>query len=220
MTKVAIIDYGSGNLKSVYNAVKRCEESLSNIKSVKVTDSSAEISSASHIILPGVGSFKSCLEGFYSKKNLYESLVQNVIENEKPFLGICVGMQMLCSRSTENGDHKGFGWFDGVVERMNVDTSEFKIPHMGWNELLIEKAHPVLENINFSSQKCFNAYFVHSYVCNLNNHDHEILSTNYGKKFTSMIAKKNVLGTQFHPEKSHKFGLSFLKSFFNWQGDI
>jgi len=218
MTRIAIIDYGSGNLRSVYNAVKRCEQIIKNIKTINVTDSQTIIDNSTHIILPGVGSFKSCLDGFHSKKNLYKSLYRNVFNLKKPFLGICVGMQMLCDRSLEGGNHQGFGWIAGSVERIEVNNNEYKIPHMGWNELVVDKKHPVIENITCKSKKNLNAYFVHSYACRLLNKEDQVLFTNYGQEFTSMVAKNNIVGTQFHPEKSHTFGLSFLESFIKWQG--
>ena len=221
MSLVSIIDYGSGNLRSVYNAVKKVMTKNTKCKQVIVTNKSSEILRSSHIILPGVGSFKSCLNGVYSSPGLYESIQENTIVKLRPFLGICVGMQMMANKGYEEGERNGFGWIDGDVRLIKPENASYKIPHIGWNNLKIKKKNKFIDLIlrekKFIKQE-INAYFVHSYAFELKNKEDEIISTNYGKNITAMIGKKNILGTQFHPEKSQLFGQNFLKAFLTWEG--
>ena len=217
MKRVIIIDYGSGNLKSVYNSVKFCSQFQKNLE-ITVSNNPKKIDSSTHIILPGVGSFKNCLDGFYKQPDLKDSLQKNVFEFQKPFLGICVGMQMMMTNGYEDGLHRGFNWFNGDVKKLSV-SKNLKLPHIGWNNLKLENPHPIIENlkkkqVNFLSEN--NAYFVHSYSCLPTNKKETIISTEYGGKISAMIGKQNIVGTQFHPEKSHLFGLAFLDSFLDW----
>ncbi|MAH78888.1 MAG: imidazole glycerol phosphate synthase subunit HisH [Rickettsiales bacterium TMED254] len=221
MSLVSIIDYGSGNLRSVFNAVKNVISKKTNCRKVIVTNEPSEILKSSHIILPGVGSFKSCLNGVYNSPGLFEAIQENTIVKLKPFLGICVGMQMMANKGFEEGERNGFGWIEGDVKLIRPELKSLKIPHIGWNNLKIEKKHKfidlILKNKKFYNKE-INAYFVHSYAFELKNKENEILSTDYGKNITAMIGKSNILGTQFHPEKSQMFGLSFLKAFLMWEG--
>ena len=213
MKRVVIINYGSGNLKSVYNALKNV-----SVKNQEVTVSSllSDIKKATHLILPGVGSFESCLEGL-RKTSLVEPLEELVIEKRKPFLGICVGMQMLATKGYENGEFSGLNWIEGEVKKIQVKKTGLKIPHMGWNDLTfnrnIEFTDNLQKNINIRADEKISAYFVHSYNFDIKNEAEKILTTSHGEEITAMISKNNIIGTQFHPEKSHKFGLAFLKTF-------
>ena len=210
MARIAIIDYGSGNLRSVYNAVKRCEQIIKNIRTINVTDSETIIDNSTHIILPGVGSFKSCLDGFHGKKNLYKSLYRNVFNMKKPFLGICVGMQMLCDRSLEDGNHEGFGWIAGSVERIKVNNNEYKIPHMGWNSITFDSAMPMTDGLTSGHDQF---YFVHSYHIVPQDPSLALFHTDYGGQFVSGIRSGNCYATQFHPEKSQAKGLHLYRNF-------
>lgn len=224
MNSVSIVDYGSGNLKSVYNAVKQILNKQTFCSNVKVTNNIKELNESSHFILPGVGSFKGCLKGFYSNPGLFECLEDNVINKKKAFLGICVGMQMLAQRGFEGGKSKGFGWIDGDVQLFSLKDKSLKIPHIGWNSLLFNNEHPFIgywkKNSRMNLNKEINAYFVHSYVFKEKSKKNQLLSSNYGHDFTAMIGKENILGTQFHPEKSQKFGLDFLSAFINWDSRL
>ena len=215
---VSIIDYGSGNLKSVFNAFSNI---LPKKGMVKVTSSHDDIKKSSHIVLPGVGSFESCINGL-KKSKMIECIEDNVLIKKKPFLGICVGMQMLAKKGFENGNFSGLGWINGSVKKIDTNNKNLKIPHMGWNDLEIKNKNSFLELfLKKAKPKNRNlcAYFVHSYNYNLEDPNNLILSTKYGQEITAMIAKKNIIGTQFHPEKSHTFGLEFLKAFVEWKGN-
>tara|TARA_Y100000589_G_scaffold302412_1_gene313976 strand:+ start:993 stop:1649 length:657 start_codon:yes stop_codon:yes gene_type:complete len=215
---ISIIDYGSGNLKSVLNAFSNI---LSKKSVVKITSSQDDIKKSSHIVLPGVGSFESCINGL-KKSKMIECIEDNVLIKKKPFLGICVGMQMLAKKGFENGSFSGLGWIDGNVKKIDTKNKNLKIPHMGWNDLEIKNKNSFLELfLRKTKQKNreFCAYFVHSYNYNLEDPNNLILSTKYGQEITAMIAKNNIIGTQFHPEKSHTFGLEFLKTFVEWKGN-
>ena len=222
MINITIIDYGSGNLKSVYNSVNLCSQNVENKLSIYVTNNKKKIDNSSHVILPGVGSFSSCLSGLKQHRDLFETINENIISKGKPFLGICVGMQMLFSEGHENGKTEGFGWIPGKVTKIKPRNGNYKIPHIGWNSLTLRNRHPFVNqleknSLSFKSNEDTNAYFVHSYSCKPDNKDHTILSTDYGEQISAMVARDNILGTQFHPEKSHSFGLAFLNSFINWK---
>ena len=195
MKKICVIDYGSGNIKSVYNAVKK---TLVGIKGdILVTSEKKKINESSHIILPGVGSFKACIEGL-QRINVLDTIKKKVFENCCPFLGICVGMQMLSTVSYEKGTHKGLNWIPGKVKKLKASDKNF---------ISILKNKTKIEN-------SLSAYFVHSYVFILENNSNLVLSTEHGQSITAMISKDNIFGTQFHPEKSHTFVLIFLETFF------
>jgi len=214
MKEAVIIDYGSGNISSVYNAVKKV--SLDKSCKVKVTSLARDLKKASHIILPGVGSFESCVTGL-EKSGIKEQLIESVIEKKTPFLGICVGMQMLATKGYENGEFFGLNWVKGEVRKINTHKQKLKIPHMGWNSLKFLKYNSfvkkLINKINTGNCDEINAYFVHSYNFKLKYPSEKILTTNYGEEITAMISKENIIGTQFHPEKSHYFGLAFLQTF-------
>ncbi len=214
MTKVIIIDYGSGNIKSVYNAIK--EVTRDKVCEIKVSSSVKDIKASSHIILPGVGAFNPCLNGL-KKKKIKKHLEEMVLEKKRPFLGICIGMQMLATKSFENGEFLGLNWIEGEVKKINTHQKKLKIPHMGWNTLNFQKetsfTKRLLKKLKFDNFMEISAYFVHSYNFKNRHKNEKIITTTYGQEITAMISKDNIIGTQFHPEKSHKFGLAFLKTF-------
>ena len=211
MKLLTIIDYGSGNIKSVYNAFNK----ISSKKKFKLLISSkkSDIEKSSHLVLPGVGSFESCISGLRNS-NLIDSILKKVEIEKKPFLGICVGMQMLATKGFENGEFLGLNWIEGNVKKIKKVNKKLKIPHMGWNNLQFKKENYFIKKlkkkINTSE---ISAYFVHSYNFNTKNSEDKIVSTFYGQEITAMVSKDNIIGVQFHPEKSHKFGLKFLETF-------
>ena len=197
---VCLLDYGSGNVKSVYNILDFLGYN------VKISNSSEDIKNSTHIILPGVGAFGA------SMKKIMNTIPFDVLENEvlqkgKPFLGICVGMQVLADKGLEFGEHKGFGWIPGIVNK--IETKELPSLHIGWNDIIIKKNTPLLKGLN--DNKDF--YFVHSYVFDVENKDYIVAQTEYGNTFTSVISKDNIFGIQFHPEKSQKAGQLIFKNF-------
>ena len=224
MNSVSIVDYGSGNLRSVYNAVKQIINKTALCTSVKVTHDIKELNKSSHFILPGVGSFKGCLKGFYSNPGLFECLEENIIYRKKAFLGICVGMQLLAQKGFEGGESNGFGWIDGDVKLLSVNDKSIKIPHIGWNSIEFNNDHPFIsfwkKNTKINLKKEINAYFVHSYIFKPKFIRNQLLKSHYGFEFSAMVGKENILGTQFHPEKSQKLGLDFLSAFINWDLDL
>ena len=207
--KIAIINYGYGNLHSVNQAFKKANNDYDLNAEIEVTNNPNEINKADKIVLPGVGSFTDCLNAIKSIDGIYESLQEQVISKKKYFMGICVGMQLLADIGYENEKNDGFGWVSGTVEKMNVPL-DYKIPHMGWNTIQF-KNNDLFKGINQNSD----FYFVHSYE--FKTVDKNILATtNYASKVTAAIKKDNIFGTQFHPEKSHKNGQKLIKNFINW----
>ena len=209
---VLIIDYGSGNIKSVYNSVKRTLYNFNKFSEVKVSKNLLEIKKADKIILPGVGSFDQCMSRIRKIKDLVETLKYQVITKKKPFLGICVGMQILAYQGYENQKTKGLCWIDGDVRSLKnfMDLSEnLKIPHMGWNSLSIRKNNKLLNNITDNDQ----FYFVHSYFFDIKHKKNVICNTKYGIDIPAIVNQDNIFGFQFHPEKSGRSGLKIL---YNW----
>ena len=207
-SKVVIIDYGSGNLRSVFNALESVKNSDQQIL---ISSNSSNLKDASHIILPGVGAFKDCMKGLLSCPNMIEE-IKLQIQKGKKFLGICVGMQLLADVGFEDGETAGLGLIKGKVKRLNNDQGELKIPHIGWNNLNILRSHSILEGIKENDH----AYFVHSYYFELEDTNNALAQSSYGSnKINAVIAKNNIIATQFHPEKSAEAGLKLLKNFIN-----
>ena len=200
-TNTIIIDYGSGNLRSVAKAFEHVSSG-----SVKVTSNANDLASATHIVLPGVGAFGDCITGLSTIPGMIDALSAEVLEKKKPFLGICVGMQMLAEFGHEYGKHKGLGWIKGEVKRIET-AQELPIPHMGWNELEFKRPLKLTEGMGKD------VYFVHSYCFNAANQTDVIATTNYGTEITAIIARDNIMGVQFHPEKSQNAGLVLLRNF-------
>ena len=215
--KVADIEFGSGNLKSVYRSLEKASYDKNNIRII-VTNKSKIIESADRIILPGVGSFTDCKEGLELISNLIDTLNESVLVRERPFLGICVGMQLMATYGTENKKVKGLDWIPGKVIAINPNPrhqsngQKIKIPHMGWNKILFDKTHPVLKGLTKESY----FYFVHSYHFKCDSQDAVLAEVNYNEKFAALVGINNFLGTQFHPEKSQTLGIKFLSNFLKW----
>ena len=204
--KIALIDYGSGNLQSAYKAL----ELVSNCKKkIFITSNSKDLLKADKIILPGVGAFADCMKGLKSISGMIDVLNEVVLEKKKPFLGICIGMQLLATEGKEKGNHKGLGWIKGKVIKIKKNK-KIKIPHMGWNTVKVISKHPILK------RKKFESYFVHSYNFVCRDKKNIIATCDYQQKITAIVGKENIIGTQFHPEKSQKIGLEILKNFISW----
>jgi len=203
---IAVIDYGMGNLRSVEKAL----QSLGY--DAKITSDVDEVLNADRAVLPGVGAFADCKAGL--EESGLKDAVLKFIDSGKPFLGICVGMQLLFEKSYEFGEHEGLGIFKGVVRKFPDDLPEkgMKIPQMGWNQVKKRADHPILEGIETGDY----LYFVHSYCAKADEPEAEVLACEYGVEFTAMVAKGNVAATQFHPEKSQKLGVNILKNFATW----
>ena len=210
---ILIIDYGSGNIKSVYNSVKKILNDYNMSIDVKVSNNLLEIKNSYKIILPGVGSFNQCMDRINKREDLVGILNDQVITKKKPFLGICVGMQILADYGYENKKTKGLSWIDGEVKSLKnfIDNSQnLKIPHMGWNNLSVNsKTINLLHDITDEDQ----FYFVHSYFFDIKNKKNIICNTKYGIDIPAIINDDNILGFQFHPEKSGRSGLKIL---YNW----
>ncbi|HEY1631045.1 MAG TPA: imidazole glycerol phosphate synthase subunit HisH [Rhizomicrobium sp.] len=205
---VALIDYGSGNLRSAEKALARA-----GARDIAVTADPAVIARAERIVLPGVGAFADCMNGVRSIPGMIAALENAVLNDGRPFLGICVGMQLLASVGREFGDHEGLGWIGGEVVRLAPKDPALKIPHMGWNELALNRAHPLLDGIENGAH----AYFVHSYEFRAADPYGVLATTGYGGPVTAMLARGNIAGTQFHPEKSQAVGLRLLANFLAWR---
>ena len=211
MNLLTIIDYGCGNIRSVYNAFNLISEQ----KKLRIVISSnkSDIDKSSHLVLPGVGSYETCINGLRNS-NLIDSILKKVNIEKKPFLGICVGMQMLASKGFENGEFIGLNWIKGNVKKIKKSHELLKIPHMGWNNLLIKKENSFIKKLKKKiDNPSISAYFVHSYNFETEDSKNKIMTTNYGQEITAMVSKENIIGVQFHPEKSHKFGIKFLETF-------
>ncbi len=204
---VAIIDYGLGNILSAQQSFLKVANENNLKANVIITNKPEDIAESTHIVLPGQGAFESCMKGLSSIPRMIDELTKSVINNKIPFLGICVGMQLLANISYENGEHKGLGWIEGQVEKLSVNN--LKLPHMGWNEVkIINDNNKLIEG-----KKPNDYYFVHSYFFDCKHNKNIIGTTNYGKNFTSFVSKENIYGVQFHPEKSSKQGLELIKNF-------
>ena len=208
--KTVIIDYGSGNLHS---ALKAFERAAGKTGQVAVTSDPDMVRKAERIVLPGVGAFKDCHEGLNAVPGMRETLQDQVIVRGKPFLGICVGMQLMATRGLEHDITKGFGWIAGDVKAITPADPALKIPHMGWNTLDVRNRHPLLAGIDEGAH----AYFVHSYHLEALLPDDVIATTDYAGPITAMVGYDNLAGTQFHPEKSQMLGLALIANFLGWK---
>lgn len=208
-SKIVIIDYNSGNLRSVFNAIYSIKEPS---QEVLISNNPQDLKNATHIILPGVGAFQDCIHGLSQVNGMIDE-IKNQIKNNKPFLGICVGMQLLADFGFENGKTAGLGLIKGVVKKINNDNGSLKIPHIGWNNLEILQTHPLLSNIENGEH----TYFVHSYLFECENQNNITAQVSYGSnKINAVLIQNNIFATQFHPEKSAKAGLQLLKNFINF----
>jgi imidazole glycerol-phosphate synthase subunit HisH len=211
MSLVALIDYGSGNLRSAEKALARAAIERGSGHEIVVTSDPAVAAGAERIVLPGVGAFADCMSGLKALPGMVEALREAVLQRGVPFLGICVGMQLLASVGREFGDHQGLGWIPGEVVKLTPSDPALKIPHMGWNELTFG-SHPLFAGL----QPGAHAYFVHSYAIHPSDPGHVLATSEYGGVFAAAVGRDNIAGTQFHPEKSQTAGLTFLANFLSW----
>ena len=208
MKKIIIVDYGLGNIRSAEQSLKKIVEEDNQAAEVYVINKAKDLDLATHVILPGQGAFASCMNGLKNMPGMIDELSENILIKKKPFLGICVGMQLLANVGYENGNHAGLGWIGGEIRK--IAENNLKLPHMGWNEVVIKKENDLIKEKNNH-----NYYFVHSYYFECKSHENKIATTDYGLNFASMISKDNIFGVQFHPEKSSTNGLKLLKNFIN-----
>jgi glutamine amidotransferase len=206
-----LIDYESGNLHSAEKAFQRMARET-GAGEVLVTDRAEDVARADRIVLPGDGAFPACRNALLAVTGVYDAMREAVIEKGRPFLGICVGMQMLASRGHEYEEVEGFGWIPGDVVRIAPSDPALKVPHMGWNDLVIDRRHPVLEGLATGDH----AYFVHSYQFHVDDPAHLLAHCDYAGDVTAIVGRDNILGTQFHPEKSQAAGLRLISNFLTW----
>ena len=207
--KIAIIDYESGNLKSVSKAVELASNNILNKSDVKIINSANELKNFDKIVLPGQGSFKQCYQSLLSIEGMIDELTNAVLEKQKPILGICVGMQLFSSFGEEDGGSKGFNWIKGKVNKINLTDKNLKLPHMGWNNISINQKSKLFSGIENESH----FYFVHSFAFDVENDQFISATTNYSTEIISAVEKDNIFGTQFHPEKSQANGIKILENF-------
>jgi len=209
--RAALIDYGSGNIASAAKALSRAAAETSG-HDIIVTADPDMVRKSERIILPGVGAFADCMRGLGAVPGMIEALNESVIRNGKPILGICVGMQLMATAGREFGVHNGLNWIGGDVIPLSPADPALKIPHMGWNEIDLVRNHPVFAGLDESA----NAYFVHSFEMKPVTAAHLLATTDYGGAVTAAIGRDNIVGTQFHPEKSQAVGLKILGNFLGW----
>jgi glutamine amidotransferase len=210
MPVTALIDYGSGNLAS---AAKALAHAAAGKHEIVTTADPQVVKDAERVVLPGVGAFADCMRGLVAVPGMVEALREKVLKEGAPFLGICVGMQLMATVGVEFGRHAGLGWIAGEVVKITPDDPALKIPHMGWNELKKMQSHALLEGIPAGSH----AYFVHSFQLVPALPEDLIATTDYGGPLTAMVGNENIAGTQFHPEKSQATGLKLLENFLRWR---
>src|ERR1700759_2527292 len=213
---VAIIDYGSGNLHSAAKAFERAARTHENPQKIAVTRDPEAVYRADRIVLPGVGAFADCRKGLDALDGMLDALNEAVRNKARPFLGICVGMQLMATRGKEYVTTEGLNWIAGDVEKISPRDESLKIPHMGWNTLDVLQEHPVLERLPLGP-KGRHAYFVHSYHLNAANEAEVLARADYGGPVTAIVARDTAIGTQFHPEKSQRFGLALISNFLKWK---
>jgi glutamine amidotransferase len=210
---VAIIDYGSGNLRSAAKAFERRARELATGDSILVTGDPDAVAKADRVVLPGVGAFGDCRRGLEAIDGMIDALADAAVAKARPFLGICVGTQLMADVGLEHGRHPGFGWIPGEVREIAPDDPALKVPHMGWNALRILKPHPVLEGLGDGTD----VYFVHSYHLVAENPDHVLATVDHGGAITAAVGRDNIVGMQFHPEKSQAAGLRLIGNFLSWR---
>lgn len=215
MQHVAIIDYGSGNLHSAAKAFERAARDSGSESRIVVTADPDVVRAADRVVLPGVGAFADCRRGLEAVPGLHETLEDVVRGKGRPFLGICVGMQLLASRGLEHGVTEGLGWIAGEVRAIEPKDATLKIPHMGWNTLTVTRDHALLAGLPTGPQG-LHAYFVHSYHFVPESRADVVAETEYGGPVTALVAHRNIAGTQFHPEKSQALGLGLIANFLKW----
>jgi glutamine amidotransferase len=213
---VAIIDYGSGNLHSAHKAFERAAREAGVDQAIAVTSDPDAVARADRIVLPGVGAFADCRRGLDGVSGMVEAMTEAVRGKGRPFFGICVGMQLMASRGLEYETTAGLDWIAGDVKPIEPQDQALKIPHMGWNTLHAQREHPLIEGVE-TGPNGLHAYFVHSFTLVPRNHDDIAAVTDYGGPVTAIVARDNMAGTQFHPEKSQKLGLALIANFLRWR---
>ena len=213
---VAIIDYGSGNLHSAQKAFERAAREAGMTLGINVTSRPEDVLAADRVVLPGVGAFADCRRGLEGVCGMVEALEESVRRRGNPFLGICVGVQLLATRGLEHEVVTGLNWIAGDVAPIKPADPKLKIPHMGWNTLDVKRVHPALDGIK-TGPDGLHAYFVHSYQLYAENPVDVVATADYGGPVTAIVARDNILGTQFHPEKSQTLGLRLIANFLKWR---
>jgi glutamine amidotransferase len=212
---VAIVDYGSGNLHSAAKAFERAARESGHDQPIVVTRDPQQVANADRVVLPGVGAFADCRRGLDAIPGMVDALETAVRKNGKPFFGICVGMQLMAERGREYQVTPGLGWIAGEVDKITPSDPALKIPQMGWNTLNVNKSHPLLAGIP-TGPDGLNAYFVHSYELKPATRDDLVAQADYGGPVTAIVGRDNMVGTQFHPEKSQRLGLALIANFLRW----
>jgi imidazole glycerol-phosphate synthase subunit HisH len=212
---VAIVDYGSGNLHSAAKAFERAARETGHDQPILVTNDPDKVRLADRVVLPGVGAFADCRRGLDAVAGMVDALNEAVLEKGRPFLGICVGMQLMAERGREYQVVEGLGWIPGEVDRIAPNDANLKIPHMGWNTLNERRRHPVLDGIPLGAAG-LHGYFVHSYHLNTGE-ECLVADADYGGPVTAIVARDTAVGTQFHPEKSQRLGLALIANFLRWK---
>ena len=212
---VAIVDYGSGNLHSAAKAFERAARDAGLNEPIVVTSDPDRVAAASRVVLPGVGAFADCRRGLDAIPGMVEALNENVLQRGRPFFGICVGMQLMAERGREYQVTPGLGWIAGEVDRIAPSDPGLKIPHMGWNTLNMLKPHPLLADIPLGPDG-LHAYFVHSFELKPAQRADLVAQADYGGPLTAIVGRDNMVGMQFHPEKSQRLGLALIANFLRW----
>lgn len=213
--KIAVIDYGSGNLRSAVKSFERAAREANISADVVLVDKPEDVLIADRVVLPGVGAYADCRRGLGASSGMIDALNEVVITKARPFFGICVGMQLMSSRGLEKQTTQGLDWIAGDVVEIKLDDPSLKIPQMGWNTIDLTRDHPLFDGIK-TGPDGKHAYFVHSYHFVPEDPDDVLASVQYGGKVTAVVAKDNMIGTQFHPEKSQELGLSLITNFLKW----
>jgi glutamine amidotransferase len=213
---VAIVDYGSGNLHSAAKAFERAAQETGLRQPIVVTNDPSVVAAADRVVLPGVGAFADCRRGLDAVNGMVAALEEAVRRKGRPFFGICVGMQLLAERGREYEVTPGLGWIAGEVDRIAPNDPNLKIPHMGWNTLNVDRAHPLLDGLTLGPQG-LHAYFIHSYELKVADRADLVAEADYGGPVTAIVARDNIVGTQFHPEKSQRLGLAVIANFLKWK---
>ncbi len=214
--RVAIIDYGSGNLRSATKAFERAARDAGIDAEVDLTADAERVRTADRIVLPGVGAYADCAAGLHAVPGMWEAIEESTLKAGRPFLGICVGMQLMSQRGLEKTITPGFGWIAGDVKEIQPSDPALKIPQIGWNTIHVKHSHPVFAGIP-TGEDGLHAYFVHSYHLAATNPDQVLATTDYGGEVTAAVGRDNMVGTQFHPEKSQALGLALIANFLKWR---
>ena len=212
---VAIVDYGSGNLHSAAKAFERASRDIGAQMPIEVTSDPAKVARAERVVLPGVGAFADCRRGLDDIPGMVDALNSAMLQKGRPFFGICVGMQLMAERGREYQVTPGLGWIAGEVDRIAPSDPALKIPHMGWNTLNMLRPHPLLADIPLGPDG-LHAYFVHSYELKTAQRAELVAQADYGGPLTAIVGRDNMVGTQFHPEKSQRLGLQLIANFLKW----